>query len=237
MNFKGSQNLFVVLGVVCLVVFFVTKKKNAEFAAPVVKEAQELRDLQPPSAKVKQAINDVQTYQAAQDSSQSAQAVNVPRAMSHVQYIETKVRDKLHLKLKLPTDYEFRDLNFEDVDIATGFHGYNRKTETNLVIAGVRKVLKPNEVIAFLKDSGADLPGFDPRFLKALPEPKRGVSHGGFGQPYVWEVEGGGKAMTIALVNRLDGRGSYIAILNGPDKSLSDQEERFEDIYDSMKAE
>ncbi len=236
MNFKGSQNFFVVLGVVCLIVFFVTKKKKVEFVAPNSNATQDLRGADAPSNK-KLGNSAVQTYQVAQDINQPAKADNVAKAISHVEYIETKVKEKLRLKVTLPTDYKFQDLSFEDVEIATGFHGYDNKTNTHLVLAGVRKTLQPNEVIAFLKESGTDLPGFDPRFLKVLQEPKRGVAHGGFDQPYVWEIESGGKAMTIALVNRTDGRGSYVAILNGPSKSLSDQEERFEGIYDSMKAE
>lgn len=236
MNFKGSQNFFVVLGVVCLIVFLVTKKKKVEFVAPTHNAVEESKQTTSKSNK-KQASPDIPTYQVAQETNLPAKDENVTRVISHVEYIETKVKEKLRLKVTLPTDYKFQDLSFDDVEIATGFHGYDNKTGTHLVLAGVRKTLQPNEVLAFLKESGTDLPGFDPRFLKILQEPKRGVAHGGFNQPYVWEVEGGGKAMTIALVNRADGRGSYVAILNGPAKSLSDQEERFEDIYDSMKAE
>lgn len=236
MNFKGSQNFFVVLGVVCLIVFLVTKKKKVEFVAPAPNIVTDQGGTNSLNAQ-KPSNAHVPTYQVAQDPNLPPKGENLSKTISHVEYIETKVKEKLRLKVALPTDYKFQDLSFEDVEIATGFHGYDSKTGTHLVLAGVRKTLQPNEVIAFLKESGTDLPGFDPRFLKILKEPKRGVAHDGFGQPYVWEVEGGGKAMTIALVNRADGRGSYVAILNGPSKSLSDQEERFESIYDSMKAE
>lgn len=233
---KENIKLFsVVAGVVAAIVYFKNRGSN-EAISPQTSgiHQQEVVDSAPTNQKDTSRSENNSDSGLANAQVETVVQAPMPVINSHIDYMQKKIANKLKLNVALPPEYSYRDIEFDDIEVASGVYGYDQATKTHLVIAGVKKQVDPKDILQFLSESGDELPGFDKSLLRGMKAPKRGVSHGQFNEPYVWEVETATKSMTVALVTRKDGLGSYVAILNGPGDSLSNQEERFEDIYDSM---
>lgn len=143
-----------------------------------------------------------------------------------------------HLSVPYPNDLDYRPLDIEDGVAA--IHGYNTNLQVNVSLMAKAGTYGPSELQGFLEEYGSAIPGFKSSIVENISEnsAERPPSQSGSGlnSPYVWSLQTGSNTLTVALVQREDGQGTYLAILSGPTAYFDNNEDKYDAIYSQIKA-
>lgn len=143
-----------------------------------------------------------------------------------------------HLSVPYPQELDYRPLDLDD-DIAA-INGYNTALGVNLSLLAKAGSYGPSDLQEFLAEYGSAIPGFNSSIIDNISEnsAERPPAQSGSGlkSPYVWSVQYGNKTLTVALVQRQDGQGTYLAVLSGPTSYIDGNEDKYDAIYSQIKA-
>ncbi|WP_374075813.1 hypothetical protein [Bdellovibrio bacteriovorus] len=143
-----------------------------------------------------------------------------------------------HLSVPFPNDLDYRPLDIEDG--VSAIHGYNTNLQVNVSLMAKAGTYGPSELQGFLEEYGSAIPGFKSSIVENITEssaerpPAQNTS--GLSSPYVWSMQMGSNTLTVALVQREDGQGTYLAILSGPTAYFDSNEDKYDAIYSQIKA-
>lgn len=143
-----------------------------------------------------------------------------------------------HLAVPYPNDLNYRPLDIEDGVAA--IHGYNTQTQVNLSLMAKAGTYGPTELQGFLEEYGSAIPGFKSAIIDNISESSAdrppAQSGSGLKPPYLWSMQLGSNTLTVALVQREDGQGTYLAVLSGPTSYIDNNEDKYDAIYNQIKA-
>lgn len=143
-----------------------------------------------------------------------------------------------HVDIAFPEELTYMNLDLDD-GIA-GIQGFNTQLQVNISILAKEGNYTPDQLPAFMQDYGAYIPGYNTAYTDKLSkqEPERPPAQSGSGlnSPYVWSIHDGGKTIIVAMVQRSDGKGTYLAVLNGPSSYFDNNEDRYDAIYSQIRA-
>lgn len=165
------------------------------------------------------------------------------------EFIEKKLKSRLvseqakndfmqqaKVELKFPEHYRFQnlDLDFEHI---TGIYAKTKDVAVS-VLAG-RLLPTEAELVGFLREKETGIPNLDNRNLTLQgkpvvvpPTPGSGLKAGKYWQGRASNGEG----LRLGLVERADGKGSYLFIFTGSEYKLDNSEEFFDDLYLHLRA-
>lgn len=141
------------------------------------------------------------------------------------------------VQMKFPENFRFQQLNL-DFDQITGIYARTEKMETT-VLAG-RVLPSDKEVADFLRSSDSGIPNVDGKRISLqgnaiVVPPPRGS---GFRTGKYWSGRtADNKGVRVGLIERTDGKGSYLFIFTGSEDKLDNSEDFFEELYNNLKAQ
>lgn len=147
-------------------------------------------------------------------------------------------KTETHLALTLPDELTYRNLDLDE-GIA-GLSGYNTQLQVNISLLAKAGNYGPKDLPGFLQDYGAYIPGYNTSYTDRLskdePDRPSAQPNSGLNSPYVWSIQDGKNTVTVALVQRQDGQGTYLAVLSGPTSYFDSNEDRYDSIYSKIRA-
>ncbi|KYG66362.1 hypothetical protein AZI86_04720 [Bdellovibrio bacteriovorus] len=141
------------------------------------------------------------------------------------------------VQMKFPENFRFQQLNL-DFDQITGIYARTETMET-AVLAG-RILPSDKEVADFLRSTDSGIPNVDGKRISlqgdaiVVPPP----SGSGFRTGKYWAGRtADNKGVRVGLIERADGKGSYLFIFTGAEDKLDNSEDFFEELYNNLKAQ
>lgn len=141
------------------------------------------------------------------------------------------------VQMKFPENFRFQQLNL-DFDQITGIYARTEKMETT-VLAG-RILPSDKDVADFLRSNDSGIPNVDGKRISlqssaiVVPPP----SGSGFKIGKYWTGRtANNEGVRVGLIERADGKGSYLFIFTGSEDKLDNSEDFFEELYNNLKAQ
>lgn len=148
-----------------------------------------------------------------------------------------KFKEKIKLKINLPKNLDYVDMDMED-NIA-GLYGSNLKGDKSFVVLATTGDVSMKDAVGYLNESKKAFPLLEDH--KLLPEKAISFSppkSTGMGEmKIIPATSANGTTVYAAMGERADGKGSYMFMMEAPEKFFQESEGTLDQMMMSMQAQ